>query len=357
MAYRRGRNSPAKGHDTAMTHGAHGTLAFGSMELRLLNVLQWRTAHVVSTTAPEADCSQDLFRIDTCQRRVAVLLGQQNLDAALQLFPADGALEHFQGTDAYAFLLRFCCGLESKLVAETEIFGQIKQGWRDFSGLASPLAKQLSPWMQHLFQDAKEIRAHYLGGLGSASYGSQVRRLLAEQLGSGPTLLVGAGQLAQAVAPWLTGSELWLWNRTAMRARELALELAKRSPERPVRALEEGAAAELAAWRSAHQVVVCVPPDALADQARVAAWRERQQRGGRVIHLGVGAEGAAPWNELPEFVSLGALFDMLQAHSEVRRRQLERARAGCLEKALLRSLGANSSHPHSWEDLAAFNAV
>jgi len=48
---------------------------------------------------------------------------------------------------------------------------------------------------------------------------------------------------------------------------------------------------------------------------------------------------------------------MLQAHSEVRRRQLERSRAACLEKALLRGLGANSSHPHSWEDLAAFYAV
>src|ERR1039458_7628839 len=33
------------GHDTAMTHGPHGTLAFGSMELRVLNVLQWRGAH------------------------------------------------------------------------------------------------------------------------------------------------------------------------------------------------------------------------------------------------------------------------------------------------------------------------
>ena len=283
--------------------------------------------------------------------------GTGPLERARQQFPADGALESFQGADAYAFLLRFAAGLESKLVAETEIFGQIKQAWREFCERGSPLARQLSPWVQLLFQDAKAVRAQYLGNLGSASYGSQVRRLLGDEANEGPTLLVGAGQLAQAVAPWLTGSELWLWNRTAMRARELALELAKRSPERPVRALEEGAAAELAAWRSAHQVVVCVPPDALADQARVAAWRERQQRGGRVIHLGVGAEGAAPWNELPEFVSLGALFDMLQAHSEVRRRQLERARAGCLEKALLRSLGANSSHPHSWEDLAAFNAV
>ena len=150
---------------------------------------------------------------------------------------------------------------------------------------------------------------------------------------------------------------LWLCNRTAERARELALELAKRSPKRAVRVIEGGVEAELEAWRAAHQVVLCVPPEALADQARVAAWRERTYQGGRIIHLGAGAQGTAPWNRLPEFVSLGALFEMLQTQSELRRRQLERSRRACDEKALLRSLGSNTSQPQSWEDLAAFNAV
>jgi Glutamyl-tRNAGlu reductase, N-terminal domain len=340
-----------------MTHGLPVTLACRSMELRVLNVLQWRGAHVPKAAAAAPACEQDLFLIDTCQRRLAVMFGHEGLEAARGRFPADGALEYFEGAAAYAFLLRICCGLESKLVAEAEIFGQVKQAWREFSERGSPLAKHLSPWIQLLFQDAKEIRAQHLGSLGSVSYGSQVRRLLGEQAGSGPTLLVGAGQLAQAVAPWLTGSELWLWNRTAARADELARELAKRSPERPVRVIDAGAEAEFAAWRAARQVVICIPPEPQADQARIAAWRERQGSGGRIIHLGAGAEGAAPWNDLPELVSLGTLFDMLQAHTELRRRQLDRSRRACLEKAMLRSLGANSSHPHSWEDLAAFHAV
>ena len=340
-----------------MTHESPGALACETMELRLLNVLQWRGAHLPQSAAPDAPGGQGLFLIDTCQRRVAVLSGHEGLEAARSRFPADGALEHFDGAAAYAFLLRFCCGLESKLVAEAEIFGQIKQAWRDFSGRGSPLARQISPWIQHLFRDAKEIRAQYLGSLGSVSYGSQVRRLLGDEAGHGPTLLVGAGQLAQAVAPWLEGSELWLWNRTRERASELARGLAKRNPGRAVRVIAEGPEAEFAAWRSARQVVICVPPEPLADQARIAAWRERQGSGGRIIHLGAGAEAAAPWNGLPELVSLGTLFDMLQAHSELRRRQLERSRRACLEKAMLRSLGANASHPHSWEDLAAFHAV
>jgi hypothetical protein len=329
------------------------------VDLRELHVLHWRGAHYAATAAPEAPSGQDLFLIDTCQRRVAVLLGVPALAAAMLQLPADGALETFSGAEAYAFLLRFACGLESKLVAETEIFGQIKQAWRTFSERGTPLSRQLSPWVQLLFQDAKAIRAQHLGHLGSASYGSQVRRLLGDEPATGATLLVGAGHLAQSVAPWLTGSALWLYNRTAERALELSREVAKRVPERAMRVIEGGFAAELAAWRQAQHVIVCIPGDQEQDHARVAARREYlassgQLGPGRVIHLGLGAAPPAPWNELPGIVSLGSLFDMLRSHSQQRARAFQRAQQACTEKAVLRSLGASSSHPHSWEDLAAF---
>jgi glutamyl-tRNA reductase len=326
------------------------------VELRDLNVLHWRGGRV--PVAPGvAVAARDQFVIDTCQRRVVVVNGRQPAQNARLELPADGAVEHFHGADAYAFLLQFACGLESKLVAETEIFGQIKQAWRDYSAGGAELARSLSPWIQLLFQDAKAVRAQYLAKLGSASYGSQVRRLLGEDAKGGPTLLVGAGQLAQSVAPWLTGSQLLLWNRTPERAAELARELAKRDPLRPVSVIDAGEAAELDAWRRARNVILCVPADEPRDLARVAAWRERTDRHGRVIHLGLGAQGASVWNALPELVSLGALFEMLQTQSELRRRQIDRARRACLEKALLRSLGASASHPHSWEDLATFHSL
>lgn len=330
-------------------------------------MLHWRGAHVASPTVPESRSGLDVFLIDTCQRRVALLHGREDFMRARAEFPSDGVLEGLSGAEAYAFLLRFACGLESKLVAETEIFGQIKLAWRQFSERGSVLARRLSPWMQLLFQDAKAIRAQYLGNLGSASYGSQVRRLLgspasgAAESGAGPTLLVGAGQLAQSVAPWLTGAELWLWNRTPERALELARELAKRT-DRPVRVIEGGERAELEAWRAAHSVVVCIPSDPARDGARVAAWRQRagaagQAGQGRVVHLGLGADGVAPWSEVAELVSLGNLFDMLRSQSELRTRQLQRARRACQEKGVLRALGSSCSHSHSWEDLAAFHCV
>ena len=330
---------------------------FLSVELRDLKVLNWRGARALGAATAAVQSDVDYFPIDTCQRRVAVCNGDETLALARAEFPHDGALETFEGAEAYAFLLRFASGLESKLVAETEIFGQIKASWQQFLTRHSPLGCHLSAWMQQLFQDAKEIRSQHLSSLGSASYGSQARRLLGEQAAGGPTLLVGAGQLAQSVAPWLPGSEIWIWNRNRDRAVELARELAKRDPKRPVRVIDAGIEAELAAWRGARNVIVCVPADAVNDAARVAAWNQRTDRAGRVIHLGLGASEAAPWNALTELVSLGALFEMLQTQSEQRRRHFERARRGCKEKAMLRTLGAHSSHPHSWEDLAAFDSL
>jgi glutamyl-tRNA reductase len=333
------------------------------VDLRELYVLHWRGAHVASATVPESPSGLDAFLIDTCQRRVALVRGREDFLRTRAEVPSDGVLEGFDGVEAYAFLLRFACGLESKLVAETEIFGQIKNAWRQFSERGSALSRQLSPWMQLLFQDAKAIRAQYLGNLGSASYGSQVRRLLGApssgvaEAAPGPTLLIGAGQLAQSVAPWLTGGELWLWNRTPERALELARELSKRSSQ-PVRVIDSGDQAELEAWRSAHNVVVCIPGDSSRDAARVEAWQQRVVAGqGRVVHLGLGAEGVAPWNEVVELVSLGSLFDMLRSQSEQRTRQLQRARRACQEKGVLRELGSGCSHSHSWEDLAAFHCV
>jgi hypothetical protein len=323
------------------------------VEIRQLHVLHWLGQHLVGAT-PIGAARRDVFVIDTCQRRVALADGRAACDALEASFPVDSGLQRFEGYEAYAFLLRFACGLESRLVGETEIFGQIKQAWNAFSHVNSPLAHSLSPWMQRLFQDAKEIRAHFLSGLGSASYGSQVRRLLGEPPAGATTLLVGAGQLAESIAPWLEGSHLVIWNRTHERALELARELAKRPGTRELSVIA-GEAAEIEAWRAARDVIVCVPLDPLRDAERIAAWNARADRGGKLIHLGLSDAGEhSPWRAAPELLDLGTLFDQLRAQTEQRRRAVERARHACAEKALLRALGPNTSAAHGWEDLAAF---
>jgi hypothetical protein len=287
---------------------------------------------------------------DTCQRTVIVAAGRE---AATRLAARAPALS---GTEAYAFLLRFACGLESRMAGETEVFGQIKASWRDFCGTPSVLSRQLDTWVQLLFKDTKAIRAAHLSNLGSASYGSQVRRLLGEAT-DGPTLLVGAGQLALAVAPWLESSELLLWNRTPDRARELARRVQERHPERACRVLDGGLKSELDAWSRAGDVIVCVPPDQTRDAARIAAWGTCSGRRGQIVHLGLGEVRDSIWAGVPGLTSLSALYDMLRTQSDLRSLQLAHARRSCAEQALQRSLGQSAAPTHGWEDLGAFATI
>ncbi|MFT3905771.1 MAG: hypothetical protein QM718_05655 [Steroidobacteraceae bacterium] len=349
--------------------------------MRDLTVLHWRGGQAGDGPTGCLPAIPGVFLIGTCQRRVLLTQGAEGAQRAETLVPLDGAVERYAGREAYAFLLRFAAGLESKLAGETEIFGQLKEAWQQFSVQGDALVRALAPVMQQLFQDTKDVRAQHLSGLGSASYGSLVRRLLGEgshaavqpaahsSLTSnslsnpmgGPTLVVGAGQLATSVAPWLSASELWIWNRNATRAAQLAQLLRERHPESRVRVLEATVEAELEAWRTARDVVVCIPTDAERDAGRVAAWNAGDAgqgvTHGRVIHLGTQTAQGSVWEQVRDFTSLAAVFELLREHNEQRRRQIERARRACGEKALLRALGGSSTQAHGWEDLLAFGSL
>ncbi|MGK5082253.1 NAD(P)-binding domain-containing protein [Bdellovibrionota bacterium FG-1] len=287
------------------------------------------------------------FVLDSCQRWVWVC-------SKAQLAQADignvQGLRIFAGVEAYTFLLRVATGLESQILGETDIFGQLKEAWR-----RNPGSSELGVFMQRVFEDTKDIRSRYLQNLGGASYGSLVRMILGER--KGPTLLIGAGQLAQSVAPYLMDQELWISNRNPENLFALKAELESRASAQhlghdrcEVRMVSKDE--ETQAWREAANVVICVPFDEVKDQERV------QARAGRadsvVIHLGGMRDHAGVWNELPGFYSLDDLFALQKAQGDVRMTQIAQAARACEEKAKLRALGASITIPHGWEDLAVF---
>jgi hypothetical protein len=345
-------------HDAPVTQPQTATVSLLGMKLAELQVL-----HLDGGALKLAPADLALARgrsqawvIHTCQRTVIVAVGRNARAQTEERLPMAAAAQHMSGAEAYAFLLRFACGLESRMAGETEVFGQIKESWRDLSATPSVLSRQLDSLVQALFQDTKEIRATHLAKLGSGSYGSQVRRVLGAA-STGPTLLVGAGQLAKAVAPWLETGELLLWNRTTDKARELARRVQERHPERLCRVLDGTVASELEAWSCAGDVILCVPADAERDAARIAAWQARAGHAGRIVHLGLGEAGDSHWAGVPGLTSLTALYDMLRAQSELRSTQLTRARRSCEEKAARRTIGLRDAQTHDWEDLAAFATI
>ena len=289
-----------------------------------------------------------VFHLETCLRELWVL-DTGRTPNRVDVFEG---LERHHGYRAYEFLLRVGCGLDSELKGESDVFGQLRDAWRAFEGDHPVQASDLGPLMQRIFEDVKEIRSRHLRNLGSITYGGLARRLLGEDVGA-PTLLVGAGRMAQAVIPYLCAQPLYVWNRSSDRTSQLLATLpAERAAS--IRVLPAGAGAEIDAWRRVTNVVLCVPANPRADAARLEAWAGCERLSGRIIHLGLlGAAGSA-FEDVPGVATLEDLFALQASHNALRDAQLARATAACREKARLRSLGGPLSLAHGWEDLCLF---
>ena len=276
----------------------------------------------------------------------------------------------YRGQDAYRFLLRVAAGLESEIQGETDVFGQFKEAWRQFQTVTpsrvshSQLIRQLSPWMQRIFEDTKEIRSEYLQNLGGASYGTLTRKWLKESgLPVGPVLLLGSGQIAQSIAPYLLESDLWLTNRSANNlarfheslqacqnsARSNSTAASAPLERKNIRKLDH----EAQGWREASHIIVCIPYDNAADQQR-REWFQEGSADRRIMHLGGPRDQSGRWSEVSQFHCLSDLFQLQTSFTHIRSTQVRRAEKACAERAQLRSLGTSLSISHGWEDLMCF---
>jgi hypothetical protein len=290
------------------------------------------------------------FAVETCLRRLWISMSTPG-NSQHRIASGIGA-ERYAGVEAYEFLLRTACGLESAIAGESDVFGQLKASWQSFRTQGGEAVLALEPLMQRLFEDVKHIRSRHLCGLGAATYGSLVRTLLGADAAA-PTLLIGAGQMARAVLPYLPGRPLHIANRTAEHARRLIDEL---SPDLPSAAGIDFADtdSELTLWQSASNLIVCVPAESERDALRVHAWHRRHAPGGRVLHLGILSAEDTSWASIPTLATLTDLFHLQTANQDRRQLQFKRAGRECRERARLRYLGGPISLAHGWEDLSLF---
>jgi hypothetical protein len=278
--------------------------------------------------------------------------------------------EIFCGVDAYRFLLEVTTGLQSEVKGEADVFGQFKEAWAQAQARldqSTSSVSVLSPWILKIFEDTKEIRSLYLQHTAGSSYGSLVRRLLKSYRSeeSRPTLILGAGQIAKSIAPWLVesqeDSELWIWNRTQAAIDVILEEIKVKSPAARARII--GSDSELRdALRKAGQLVLCIPPEVAEDFERVRLWSEGnadQDRERPVIHLGGLKTQCVNWSAVANFHALDDLFALQKAREDARDERIERAFEACTERARLRALPGSTgstSLPHGWKDLAVFES-
>jgi hypothetical protein len=300
------------------------------------------------------------FHMDTCQRWLWMSHAEKCVAPEPQGTALDsaqaGQIQAFRGYEAYLFLLRFASGLESEVQGETDIFGQIKEAWRNEKIQNREIARELDPWMQRLFEDTKDIRSRYLQNVGGSSYGTLARKIIkncSKKDSDGPVLIVGAGKIARSIAPLLLDHDLWLWNRNAENLFQLFSELSNKSRAQVQQF--NVASDEQRLWKEAKHVVVCIPLDSKQDAQRIAWFREGGNLAERsIVHLGGRKGDCGLWNSLPLFHSLDELFELEKSAGNVRSVQISKAMRACEEKAKLRSLGVSLSICHGWEDLASF---
>lgn len=127
-------------------------------------------------------------------------------------------------------LYELAAGLDSMVVGETEILGQVKGAY-----LAAHGAGRTGPLLNRLFQGAfaaaKAVRSETRIGMGSVSVGSVAADLASQifgELADRTILLLGAGEIAETAARALAArgaTRLVVANRSPDRARALAAQL------------------------------------------------------------------------------------------------------------------------------------
>ena len=128
---------------------------------------------------------------------------------------------------AIRHIFRVACGLDSMVLGETQILGQLKDAYRNAEG-AGTVGGQLSRLFQHTFSVAKKVRTDTEIGSSPVSVASAAVNLAQQffaDFSKRTALLVGAGVTIELVAKHLVAKgigRLFVANRSIDRAQELA---------------------------------------------------------------------------------------------------------------------------------------
>ena len=139
----------------------------------------------------------------------------------------------YQDLDAITHLMRVASGLDSLMLGEPQILGQVKSAL-NLAKQAATVSPQLNQIFEYAFYAAKRVRSETAVGSHAVSMGYAVAQL-ASQVFSNPNsltiLIVAAGEMNSLVAKHLAEMgvhKMIICNRTRARAESLAQEIAHR---------------------------------------------------------------------------------------------------------------------------------
>ncbi len=189
--------------------------------------------------------AEEAVIVSTCNRVEFYLAGasataashgvDQFLQAAFgNAHPEEVAIYRYDAPNSMAHLFRVVCGLDSMVLGETEILGQVKKAYQMASS-DGHTSKLLNKAFQKAFQVAKQVRSRTGINRGAISVGSVAVELASKifgNLASCKVLLMGAGENSERTARSLMSrgvTNLIVTNRSLERATQLADSLGGRA--------------------------------------------------------------------------------------------------------------------------------
>lgn len=204
------------------------------MQSALNNLLEWLVHESTATQAISHHAEAVI--LSTCNRTELVVNGQHDAQhvlawlAEFKALPYESFREHiyvYHDQDALRHLIRVAGGLDSMVLGEPQIFGQMKSSYA-VSRQASAIGVELEPTFQHIFAVAKKVRSGTAIGKNPVSVAfaavTLAQRIFAD-LSTAAVLLIGAGDTIELVAQHLIESgagSVVVANRTLDRAQALA---------------------------------------------------------------------------------------------------------------------------------------
>lgn len=194
---------------------------------------------------------REAFLLSTCNRVEILLEGEPEtararavefLRQTRNFAPADFETYFYQFSDADAarHLFRVAASLDSMIIGETQILGQVREAYK-IASEAKTARRALHKLLHHAFHTAKRVRtetriANNAVSIASAAvetarktFGSPDRDLPGKSLANKSVLLVGAGEMAELAAKHLLENgvrRILICNRTYQNAIALAQEFA-----------------------------------------------------------------------------------------------------------------------------------
>ena len=216
-------------HTTAPIH-IREQIAFHAE--RLASALRALTATLVAEAVILSTCNRtEVYCLTQHPQPVGDWLAQYHGISASTLMPYTYTLH---GKKAIQHIFRVACGLDSMVLGEPQVLGQMKQAVK-LANAAGTLGQGLYPFFQYTFEVAKAVRTQTSIGENTVSLATaavKIARRIFGDLSQQRLLMIGAGDMIEVCTEHFVGQgarDIVVANRSLGRATNLAKKFSARA--------------------------------------------------------------------------------------------------------------------------------